>query len=751
MSMNTDAAKLANDPTFTIQFARGDPFPALVPQNPKDTETNMRLTGVTFNENKRFLFKKAHFSDEDQRVFDVDTGKVILVSHHEGKNPYDAVNECATGERKSGTTVSSVSDSRFLGFKIRPKTLSLDTQYVRLIGDDQDEVFNVAKAKKSKLRSRSARPSFVVGRGKRGKMAYRIEGDIIGTLSIQNKNGEVVAVMAKTKTALLKTAVYGDGSESIIDVAPGVDCSTILAIVFAIGQLGAHYIKGAFSNFVQDPIQNLVASRNHTTASDSVTENKNEGAEEDDSRTSTESTEKNSQTRSLRLGSFDFDNPEANTSTTSNGQSSTARSFPPLFHEAGDMLNLSNLIYTLVGLRNLARKGILFDPDVSKRILDMPLPGMPLQLTDALIILSTEEETLKKAWQAPKHVATLSALSSLLARQNELATTSKWQGGVGSSVMTVVGDSNNLTELVYAVGINSVEERITLTFRGSVTTTDWMMDAKYWIIQAPDPRRFNHNASDGSDGGNVGIHQGYYKYLFGDSQEKPSRYAEIMDHIEDLFKDPDRKTYKLYVTGHSMGGALATLFGFYAAGSPSLPLPVTVVSVASPRVGNINFARTFVELESQGKLRHLRIANRHDPITLVPIVSSKPPSSMAYKASATLGFLAKLITTGNAEDGEEGEGKVYYHTGMEMTLFEKGTACTLSYSGARLISGLKNPDADDVASNKSEKTKAKLRQLGLSYHFGNCYSKRMALAGPDLKDLTLNNLYRENAGGKPLV
>jgi len=267
MSMNTDAAKLANDPTYAVQLAIGDPFPTLVPQNPNDTETNMRLTGVYYGENKRFLFKKAHFSHEDRRVFDVDTGEVILVSHHEGKNPYEAVdllgyNESATGEWKSITNVSSVSDSRFLGFKIRPKKLSRHgTQYVDLIGDDQDEVFNVAK--KSKLRSRSARPYFVVGRGKQAgkgdKMVYLIEGDIIGrTLSIQNKNGEVVAVMAKTKTALLKTAVYGGGSESTIDVAPGVDCSTILAIVFAIGQVGVHYVKDAFANFVQDPIQDAV-------------------------------------------------------------------------------------------------------------------------------------------------------------------------------------------------------------------------------------------------------------------------------------------------------------------------------------------------------------------------------------------------------------------------------------------------------------------------------------------------------------
>lgn len=263
-SMSSEAGKLANDPTFAVEMAIGDPFPQLVPQDANDDETNIRLTGVYYPQNKRYLFKKAHFSHEDRRVFDVDTGTAILVSHHEGKNPYESIdplgyNECATGEWKSKTTVSSVSDSRYPSFKIRPKTLSRHgTQYVDLIGDAEDEVLNVAKM--SKFKSKSPRPHFVVGRGKDAgkgdKMVYKIVGDIVGrTLSIENARGEVVAVMAKTNKALLKTAVFGSGSESTVDVAPGVDCSTILAIIFAVGQVGAHWIKDAFANYVQDPVQ----------------------------------------------------------------------------------------------------------------------------------------------------------------------------------------------------------------------------------------------------------------------------------------------------------------------------------------------------------------------------------------------------------------------------------------------------------------------------------------------------------------
>lgn len=255
-------ANVANDPSFAVEFAIGDPFPELIPQDPND-DAHIRLAGVYFTENKRYLLKKAHFSHEDRRVFDVESGQVILASHHEGKNPYEEIdplgfNESATGEWKSKTTVTSV-HGRYPSFKIRPKTLSRHgIQYVDLIGDAEDEVLTVGKM--GKTRTKSMRPHFSVGRGKEkgkgSKLVYKIVGDIVGrTMSIENAKGEVIAVMAKTSKAMLKTAVFGSGSESTIDVASGVDCSTILCIIFALGQVGAHFVKDCFANFVQDPIQ----------------------------------------------------------------------------------------------------------------------------------------------------------------------------------------------------------------------------------------------------------------------------------------------------------------------------------------------------------------------------------------------------------------------------------------------------------------------------------------------------------------
>ena len=512
--------------------------------------------------------------------------------------------------------------------------------------------------------------------------------------------------------------------------------------------------------------------------------------------------------RPLRLGSFNFDNPESNTSAV-NGEAmpQTHRlTFPLLYHEADDMLNLSNLIYTLAELRDLARNGVLNNPVQSVRILEVPLP-----LDTALKIISSEGGLLREVLDDGKHEATLSALESLLARQDEkrpakdtadtadtadtkthktedsgvfgwmtnwdgclaggfsfdelfcgdlshvndaaAAANSKEQQGVSSSMITAVGDLKSSAELVYAVGINPIEERITIVFRGSVTKNDFMTDANIHMVNAPDPRKFNGvETLGGSDSvGDVGVHQGFYEYLF-----KSGKYAEITKHVAKLMSEnPARKNYKLYVTGHSLGGALATLFGFYAAASTSLPLPVTVVSVASPRVGNISFARTFAELESQGKLRHLRIANNKDPVTLGPTVSSKRALALSAKAFSPLGYLA-LVVTGNGEGGDE---EVYYHTGIKMKLLKSVSAISsqrfeISYSGASIISGAKKPvaiDKDDLAeieqSNKRKKKESSSELPMVSYHYGTSYSERLASVESDLQGLALNDVYAEKACG----
>lgn len=242
--MTAELDRLANDPNFVVEFAVGDPFPTLVPQS---RNSGLRLFGVYYHEPKRYVLKSAHVSREDLRIFDIDTGLVVLVSHHPGKNPYEAFDPLGLtnvdqyyqvdgGEWSSVCDVSARGD-RFRSFKIRPKTWSRHgRQYVK-VGDRV--VMNVAKI--SMLKTMSLRDHFMVGRDTGDDVVYTCVADIMGrSVMIHNQEEQLVAVMAKTKKALMLTAVFGAGSESTIDIAPGVDCSVILAVVFAMSQVGAH-------------------------------------------------------------------------------------------------------------------------------------------------------------------------------------------------------------------------------------------------------------------------------------------------------------------------------------------------------------------------------------------------------------------------------------------------------------------------------------------------------------------------------
>lgn len=130
---------------------------------------------------------------------------------------------------------------------------------------DGATIMNIGK--KSKLSTQSLRPHFEVGRGPDGNDEYLIVADMMArTFTIKNDKGETVAQVAKTTKAMIQTAVLGSGSESIIDIAPGVDCSTILAIVFGLGQVGAHYVKDAANSYVLDPIKDSLVGTAVETA-----------------------------------------------------------------------------------------------------------------------------------------------------------------------------------------------------------------------------------------------------------------------------------------------------------------------------------------------------------------------------------------------------------------------------------------------------------------------------------------------------
>jgi hypothetical protein len=202
-----------------------------------------------------------------------------------------------------------------------------------------------------------------------------------------------------------------------------------------------------------------------------------------------------------------------------------------------------------------------------------------------------------------------------------------------------VDDRNQEEECVYFITVSHAIQRINVSFRGSVTDRDFGQDAKAILTD------ILHPIGDDDPFPTVAIHLGFREYLYGKKpilaalfRKMPSAFAsndeqvhseqqrekendkvkiqQIMELVLRAFQE--NPGYSLYVQGHSLGGALATLFAFEAAAHPHIPnKPVTCITGGSPKVGNLEFLWTFERLEEERKLRYLRVTNYRDPIALL--------------------------------------------------------------------------------------------------------------------------------------
>lgn len=152
------------------------------------------------------------------------------------------------------------------------------------------------------------------------------------------------------------------------------------------------------------------------------------------------------------------------------------------------------------------------------------------------------------------------------------------------------------TDLQAAITLSETKKTITVVFRGSESRSDWFYDFQILKKKLKD---------------NVYVHTGFWKQL-----HINNNYEKILGHLTELMET--HPNYKIIVTGHSLGAALATLCGYEL--SKVLPNEITVVSFASPRVGNLGFREDFDE---QKNLTHYRVTNNHDVITATPMVYYK--------------------------------------------------------------------------------------------------------------------------------
>ncbi len=182
------------------------------------------------------------------------------------------------------------------------------------------------------------------------------------------------------------------------------------------------------------------------------------------------------------------------------------------------------------------------------------------------------------------------------------------------------------------ITISHKQQRICVIFRGSNQLIDWINDFLICKIRLEN---------------NIYVHYGFYKSLYA-----CNLFDDLVNNLKTLIKEYPE--YEIFVTGHSLGGGLATLFSYLI--SDIIHKNITLISFASPRVGNKEWKNDF---ESKKNLRHYRCINRKDIITAVPYffyyhvgncVLINNDSIMEYKVSSLYEDFSNFLISYNPFD-----------------------------------------------------------------------------------------------------
>ena len=136
---------------------------------------------------------------------------------------------------------------------------------------------------------------------------------------------------------------------------------------------------------------------------------------------------------------------------------------------------------------------------------------------------------------------------------------------------------------------NDNPRRIMIVFTGTFYLDEWISDFDFPLKEAKDLNNYKPG---------IKVHSGFYDI-----------YMTIKQDLWDVINRWMTYDTEFYITGHSLGAALACIAAFDFANLKPLHY-----SFASPRVGNVKFATTFNELIPNA----FRIYNIEDVITEVP-------------------------------------------------------------------------------------------------------------------------------------
>eukprot|EP00978_Attheya_sp_CCMP212_P001974 scaffold4063_cov40-Attheya_sp.AAC.1 len=344
---------------------------------------------------------------------------------------------------------------------------------------------------------------------------------------------------------------------------------------------------------------------------------------------------------------------------------------PSIYEEATEMLAGAMVIYSFADVRSLARKG-------------------EIQTT------LTELEPPMAVDQMMRIIATTHAFVSNNNNHN---------GRRDSSQLKLLQfvDDHSESECVHATVINPKRKRITIIFRGSVTQQDFITDAKCHQTKIANPAKRFYPEDDSCTTDTINIHTG------------ETRLHIMLEDLKLLVKQ--YPGYRVFVTGHSLGGALSTLFGFYAAANDDIQKthPVTVA------------------LERLGRLQHLRLANYEDTVTLLPF------------------FAPKLTLISPIMAASMGGGNLYKHCGMRLRFKRNDNDIkhTIVYAKDHADEDAYSNEIEDAVESGKTLWNALTYMVTQDYQkvleFHSCeeYEERIESVKYELEKITLDDLYQD--------
>lgn len=172
-----------------------------------------------------------------------------------------------------------------------------------------------------------------------------------------------------------------------------------------------------------------------------------------------------------------------------------------------------------------------------------------------------------------------------------------------------------LKDCTYGISVDKERKRVLLVFRGAITRADWGHAGKMDLKKVANPIQGDGLSKD------IKVHNGFYRFLFRKRKDTGTRkydeIANILHHYGSKFGDD----YSLVVTGYSLGGALSTIFSFYASTDEKFTKigPIQLYTFGCPYVGGLAFYESFRHQERRGKLQLVRFFNKRDGVAHLPV------------------------------------------------------------------------------------------------------------------------------------